>query len=125
MLNKFCSKHIRECYVSTRIFCRILNGLGTCRRLELKKRNHTMKLYREQIQISLNAHICGYTFLKGICYFYNPERKKCTLKNIKHNVFGRMEQLFSELTNVVFFSICLLLKMPNFPHPVFERPPGE
>lgn len=73
------SKHIRQCYVSTRIFCRILNGLGTCRRLELKKRNHNMKLYREQIQISLNAHICGYTFLKGICYFYNPEGKKCTL----------------------------------------------
>ena len=80
MLNKFCSKQIRKCYVSTRIFCRILNDLGTCQCLELKKkRNHNMKLYREQIQISLNAHICRYTFLKGMYYFYNPKEKKCTL----------------------------------------------
>lgn len=76
MLNKLCSKHIRECYVSTRIFCTILNDLGTCWCLELKQRNHNMKLYRKQIQISLNAHICRYTFLKGIYYFYNLEEKK-------------------------------------------------
>lgn len=29
------------------------------------------------------------------------------------------------LTNIVFFSVSLLLKMPNFLHPVFEWPPGE
>ena len=69
--------------------------------------------------------VCWKTRAKNALKILNSVRKKCTLKNIKHNVFGRMEQLFSELTNIVFFSICLLLKMPNFPHPVFERPPGE
>ena len=30
-----------------------------------------------------------------------------------------------QLTNVIFFLICLLLKMPNFPHPFCEWPPGQ